>query len=125
MADAAKSRAPRTILLADDQDPVRSTVKMLLESQGYTVTEAVDGVEAVERYLQTSPRFQAVLLDVDMPGLDGVQAMAKIREHDPEAPIILVSGAVHDLDVSDAVLLPKPFASAELIEAIRRASEQT
>ena len=81
----------KTILVVEDYDDVRSLMKLLLESYGYQVTEAADGLEAVESIREPFPDL--VLMDVSMPRMDGLAATKAIRKLDgaSEIPIIAVS----------------------------------
>ena len=80
-----------TILIAEDGDDLRSMLKQFLEANGYRVLEAVDGREAVAVALGERPDL--VLMDLGLPGTDGLSAVAEIREHVPaaELPVLIVS----------------------------------
>lgn len=107
------------ILLADDEEMVRKAVRLILAACGYQITEAVDGEDAVEKYAHASPPFDLVLLDLDMPRLNGLDALAKIRKYHSGAKIILLSGGAHALDPSEVRFVQKPFENAELIKLVR------
>ena len=81
----------KTILVVEDYDDVRHLMKLLLESYGYQVTEAADGVEAVESIREPFPDL--VLMDISMPRMDGLEATKAIRKLDgaSEIPIIAVT----------------------------------
>jgi DNA-binding response OmpR family regulator len=81
----------KTILIAEDSDDLRSMLKQLLEANGYNVLEAVTGREAVEAAIVERPDL--VLMDLGLPGVDGLSAVAEIRERVPvsEMPILIVS----------------------------------
>jgi len=108
------------ILLADDEEMVRKTIRMILAFSGYQVVEAVDGEDAVRKYIDTSPPFDLVLMDYDMPRLSGAEALTRIRRHDPMAKVILLSGGVHFAEMEKVMFLPKPFDNQELIGLIRQ-----
>src|SRR5713101_4876016 len=96
MAKLIRSAAQaERILLADDEEMVRKAIRLVLSFSGYQIVEAVDGEDAVQKYLEASPPFDLVLMDLDMPRLNGAEALARIRRHDPEAKAILLSGGVH------------------------------
>lgn len=80
-----------TILIAEDSDDLRSILRQFLEANGYRVLEAVDGREAVAEALDERPDL--VLMDLGLPGTDGLSAVAEIRAHVPaaEMPILIVS----------------------------------
>jgi DNA-binding response OmpR family regulator len=81
----------QTILIADDNDDLRDMMRQLLESRGYRVLEAADGREAVEAAVRERPAL--VIMDLGMPHLDGLSAVAEIRRHvaAPETEILIVS----------------------------------
>lgn len=80
-----------TILVVEDYDDVRSLMKLLLESYGYQVTEAIDGIEAIECIREPFPDL--ILMDISMPRMDGLAATKAIRKLDgaSEIPIIAVT----------------------------------
>ncbi|MFZ5894541.1 MAG: response regulator [Myxococcota bacterium] len=103
-----------SVLLVDDEQIVRRSMARLLRQAGFDVTEAADGAEAVARY--SRKRFDLVVLDLDMPGLDGEQTQARLVGLDPYARIVFASGHV-DPKREAAVrargalaFLQKPFA---------------
>jgi len=81
----------QTILIAEDGDELREMLSMFLGANGYRVLEATDGREAVEVAVRERPDL--VLMDLAMPGTDGITAVADIREHVPasEMPILILS----------------------------------
>lgn len=112
------------ILLVDDDADVRSTLRLLLEMDRYSVAEAQDGKEALERFKSDS--FDLVITDYVMPGLSGDQLAIQIKKQAPGVRIIMITA--HEgilpkpLKAVDR-LLPKPFQIAELKTAIREVSE--
>lgn len=112
-----------TILLVDDEPTVRRAYARILRGRGYEVLEAADGAEAVATYESTRPRPSLVLLDVNMPNMGGVEALQRLRELDPDARIILLSGQ-SERDAEDIALrrripyLSKPCNVDELLVAI-------
>ena len=81
----------RTVLVVDDFDDTRKVLRLWLERMGYAVTEASDGLEAVEAARTLAPDL--IILDIEMPGLDGLESARRIRQHEGlrEVPIIAVS----------------------------------
>ena len=77
---------PGHILVVDDEEPVRDVLCEYLESQGFGVEAAPDGETALGRH-----RPDLVLLDVRMPGLDGVEVLRRIRHAAPHVPVIMVT----------------------------------
>src|SRR6202521_773531 len=91
VGDAAASIAGSgvTVLEADDNDVAQPLCKRVLEKAGYTVLLAADGLEAVEVALTKNPAM--ILMDVAMPGIDGVEAMRRIKAAMPTMPILIAS----------------------------------
>lgn len=87
-----EKKLSKKVLVVDDHPDTRKVMKILLEMYGYTVVEAADGYEAVERAVNDRPDL--IFMDIGMPLLDGVQATAAIREHYELAniPILVISG---------------------------------
>ncbi len=81
-----------TVLLAEDEQDVRSVVRAMLESLGYSVVEAGDGWEAVEQFRQRQSDIDLVLMDMVMPRLSGEGALDEIRRIAPGVPAVLISG---------------------------------
>ncbi|WP_207843183.1 response regulator transcription factor [Williamsia soli] len=111
------------ILVVDDDRAVRESLRRSLTFNGYTVTTAGDGVEALEKI--TSDRPEAVVLDVMMPRLDGLEVCRRLRSTGDDLPILVltardsVSERVAGLDAGADDYLPKPFALEELLARLR------
>jgi PAS domain S-box-containing protein len=119
-----------TLLVVDDEPLVRNVARVLLESAGFDVVEAANGLEAVQLYRTRGAEIRAVLLDVTMPGLGGVEALKRIREVDPGARVILSSGyderdtiahVERDLGVE---FLQKPYRARTLLSKLRAVLER-
>jgi PAS domain S-box-containing protein len=115
---------PFTVLVADDVEHNRQVVRLLLERIGAKVIEAENGQEAVELYSSESPDF--IIMDIIMPVMDGVKAMANIRELDKskKVPIIALTASGFD-DKRDQLLkagfddyVLKPFTESVLLKSI-------
>jgi two-component system, OmpR family, KDP operon response regulator KdpE len=112
------------ILVVDDEPQIRRVLRSTLSSQGYVITDAKTGEEAVESVRKNKPDL--VLLDVNMPGMGGIAACREIRESS-EAPIIMltVRNAERDkvaaLDAGADDYVVKPFGIEELLARIRAA----
>ncbi len=111
-----------TILIVDDSALARRTCRSMLETEGYTVLEAQDGLAALERYYLDKP--DVVLLDLVMKGMYGLEVLEKLRQMDPDVRVVVVSADVqsssHDLvqQAGGKGFVNKPFDRAELIHAI-------
>lgn len=78
------------ILVIDDQRPIRSTLKDILEMEGHTVSLAEDGAKGVETFTAEKPDL--VLTDIKMPAMDGMEVLAKIMDTKADCPVIMISG---------------------------------
>src|ERR1700716_3527823 len=78
-----------TVLVADDNDVAQRLCKRVLEKAGYTVLVAVDGLQAVDVAMKNHPSM--ILMDVAMPGIDGLEAMRRIKAEMPAMPIVIAS----------------------------------
>jgi two-component system KDP operon response regulator KdpE len=113
-----------TILVVDDEPQIRRVLRSTLTSQGYVITDAKTGEEGVESVRKNKPDL--VLLDVNMPGMGGIEACREIRRAS-EAPIIMltVRNAERDkvlaLDAGADDYVVKPFGIEELLARIRAA----
>jgi two-component system chemotaxis response regulator CheY len=114
-----------TILVVDDSGLARRRARTILEAAGFDVVEAEDGIAAIERYFVSRPDL--VLLDLVMKGMYGLEVLAKLRELDPSARVIIVSADVqtssHQMaaEAGGAGFLIKPLdadAALPLIESI-------
>ena len=116
-----------TILLVEDQDPVRATIARTLRSHGYNVVEARDGVDVMRRWDEGElPPFQMVITDLLMPRMGGEALARELRQGFPNIPILLISGfdergsARGMLERGEAsALLEKPFESQPLLRMVR------
>jgi CheY-like chemotaxis protein len=112
----ATRRPPSTtsVLLVDDEQIVRRSMARLLRQAGFDVTEAADGAEAIARYSRKP--FDLVVLDLDMPGLDGEQTQSRLVALDPFVRIVFASGHVDPKREASVrargalAFLQKPFA---------------
>ncbi len=115
----------KTILVAEDEDSVRSFVVRALTMRGYRVLEADCGEDALKIYQESSETIDAILSDVIMPGLDGPGWVAQARETDPNVKIVFMSGYAEDSYRKDpaqndtAAFLQKPFSLQELTDMMR------
>jgi two-component system, chemotaxis family, chemotaxis protein CheY len=80
------------VLLVDDSALARRSTRRILEGAGYTVVEAEDGMSALERYFVEKP--DAVVLDLVMKGMYGLDVLARLREMDPDARVIVLSADI-------------------------------
>jgi CheY-like chemotaxis protein len=120
----------KRILLVDDDPAARKLYRANLAAGGHQVQEAGTGIEAVEAVERATPEaFDVVLMDLNMPGLDGWMAMSLIRARRPRLPVIILT-ATTGADLKErarnagaADFLSKPCPPADLERAVRRATK--
>jgi len=124
VAAKAEREAP-AVLLVDDDVTVLRAVGRALRSQGYYVVTARDGEEAVRQIAEHA--FDAILSDISMPGIDGIQLLRQVREHDLNVPVILITGepavrtAVQALEYGAFHYLTKPVGPDALEAVLEKA----
>ena len=112
------------ILIVDDERAVRESLRRALELEGYEIELAADGEEALRR-LELEPSPDAAILDVLMPGIDGLEVCRRLRLRGNIVPVLMltaraeVDSRVAGLDAGADDYLPKPFALAELNARLR------
>ena len=119
-----------SVLIADDLTFIKIVLRDILEKSGFrVVAEASTGDEAIARYLDTRP--DVVLMDITMPGMDGLTALRKIRELDPAARIIICSAIGQQrlifqaLEMGAKDYIVKPFQPQRVISALKKALDIT
>ena len=111
----------KQILLVDDEQQVRESIKLLLAIDRHDVVEAAGGEEALE--LLSTQRFDLVILDYFMPGLPGSQVARRMKAMAPFLPILMITAFLEKLGDSDKpvdAVIGKPFAIAELREVMAK-----
>jgi UDP-3-O-acyl N-acetylglucosamine deacetylase len=114
-----------TILVVDDEEKIRHTLRGVLSDEGYDVVEAEDGRAALDALAHHVPRL--AIVDIWMPEVDGIELVQRMRAHAPELPIIVISGhgtietAVRVIRLGAFDFLEKPFALDQLLEVVNRA----
>jgi CheY-like chemotaxis protein len=118
---------PFTVLVADDNDVAQRLCQRVLEKAGYTVLIAVDGLQAVDVALNQHPSM--ILMDVAMPGIDGLEAMRRIKAELPTMPIVIASAHSMASDRERFLaagadnVLSKPFRLADLVAIVARLAQ--
>ncbi len=111
------------VLVVDDEESVRTLMTRMLESFHFRVMEAMDGRDAVERYAAFADSITAVLLDVTMPVMGGLEAFEKIRAINPDVPVLFMSGYMSDGELRNltgaADFIQKPFKLDEFQNKLR------
>jgi CheY-like chemotaxis protein len=111
-----------TILLVDDEALVRKGAAAMLNAGNYEVLEAVDGLDAVSKYQAYPGVFRLVVMDISMPKLNGILAAKRIRELNPGARIIFISGSrlTAPPEAGADGFLTKPLRGKDLVNCVNR-----
>ena len=113
-----------TVLVADDNDVAQRLCRRVLEKAGYGVLIAGDGLQAVDVALKQRPAM--ILMDVAMPGIDGLEAMRRIKAEIPAMPIVIASAHSMSSDRERFLaagaddVLSKPFRLADLVSIVQK-----
>ncbi|AWB08334.1 DNA-binding response regulator (plasmid) [Azospirillum humicireducens] len=116
---------PLRVLVVDDEPPIRRFLRTSLAAQGYDIVEAEDGTKALEEVSRRSPDL--LVLDLGLPGIDGLEVIRCLRGSGVSLPIIVLSsrvdeaGKVEALDLGADDYVTKPFGVEELLARIRTA----
>ena len=114
------------ILIVDDEETIRSLVKDILESMGYTVLGAADGRQAVAMYSERGTAIDLVILDMAMPGMAGPETFERLIAMNPALKVIISTGYAEDERARDLIVkgvkafVQKPFRIDELAGAVRK-----
>ncbi|MGN1051475.1 MAG: response regulator transcription factor [Acutalibacteraceae bacterium] len=110
----------KKILVCEDEDAIRDFIVINLERGGYDVTEATNGEEALLRYDENGGDFDIAILDIMMPGIDGLQVCKELRNKNSGIGIIMLSAKTQEMDKVTGLMLgaddyvTKPFSPSEL-----------
>jgi len=116
-----------TVLVVDDKEMLRDSVGVTLQRAGFTVLAAGDGLAALEMIARRKP--DAVITDLKMPNMTGVELLENIREFDDDLPVVLMTAfgtvetAVEAMSLGAFTYITKPFEGDELLIAVKRAIE--
>ena len=115
----------KNVLICDDAAFMRMMIKDILSKNGYNIAgEAENGIKAIEKYNELKPDL--VLMDITMPEMDGIEALKKIKESDPNATIIMCSAMGQQAMVIEAIqsgakdFIVKPFQPERVLEAVKK-----
>lgn len=118
-----------TVLLVEDEDPVRLFAARALRGKGYTVLEARSGEAALDLLRGENPDIDLMVTDVMMPGIDGPTLIREVRKDRPTLPVVCISGYSEDAlrqriaDSESVAFLPKPFSLKQLAQAVKHATQ--
>ena len=115
----------KNILICDDAAFMRMMIKDILTKNGYNIAgEAENGAKAVEKYAELKPDL--VLMDITMPEMDGIEALKKIKETDPNAAVIMCSAMGQEAMVVQAIkegamdFIVKPFKPDRILQTVTK-----
>jgi CheY-like chemotaxis protein len=117
----------RKLLVVDDEAIIHLLVGEILKSQPLEVVGATSGEEALKTYQETDGAFEIVILDMSLPGMDGLTTFHRLRELDPQVKVIASSGDPHQQAVREIMasgafgLLSKPFRPGHLLDVVQQA----
>ena len=116
----------QTLLVVDDEPPVRTVIGLILEDAGYRVIQAASGQDALTLFERYGPSIDAVVSDVLMPGMSGPDLVQRLLDVQPHLFVLFVSGYASGLtpalmDNRHIAFLGKPFNSDALLDAVRSA----
>ena len=116
------------LLLIDDEESILRVLSLSLKSDGHTVTTAQNGEEGLRLFQEESPDI--VLTDLKMPGMDGLEVLKKVKEHNPDAEVIVITGhgdmdsAIEALQQGASDFINKPIRDEVLTLSLERAEEK-
>ncbi len=118
----------KRILIIDDEQPTLNMFRLLLAAYGYDILTAVNGAEGLETFERERPGV--VLTDIKMPVMDGIEVLKRIKEIDPHAEVIVITGhgdmdlAIRALNLDATDFINKPVQRVALSQALKRAEER-
>jgi CheY-like chemotaxis protein len=123
--DSFRLEGTETILFVEDEDFIRDMVRLTLESKGYKVYAAQDGVTAIQLYKRHKQKIDLVLTDVGLSGMTGIDEFKKLKKLNPEVSVVFTSGFIEP-DVRDKLLMDgakafiqKPYQPQNVLQIVR------
>jgi two-component system nitrogen regulation response regulator NtrX len=117
------------ILVIDDEKSIRNTLKEILEYEGHEVLDAPDGLEGLR--LITAEKFDIIFCDIKMPKMDGLELLEKAMDHNPDVPVVMISGhgnietAVEAIKKGAFDFISKPLDLNRMLITLRNAMEKS
>ena len=114
----------KKVLITDDAAFMRMMIARMLETEGYNIVEACDGIDMLKKYEEHHPDI--VTLDITMPKMDGLEAIKQLKLKYPEAKVIMCSAMGQKVMVLDAMksgacdFIVKPFQKEKVLETIKK-----
>jgi two-component system, cell cycle sensor histidine kinase and response regulator CckA len=116
------NRSAPLILLVDDEESIRTMLRVTLQRHGYQVVEASNGSEAIALFQEHESTLALVLSDVIMPEMDGVELARRLAERRPSLPILFISGSCETIpkELGCHGCIRKPFTPNGIVEQIAK-----
>ena len=117
--------SPMRILIADDHDLVRDTIAIFLESEGMSEIKTVENLDAAVAAVRENGAYDLVLLDYNMPGMDGLNGLRRMKEVNEDKPVAILSGSANPSIAKEAIasgaagFVPKTLGARSMVSAIR------
>jgi len=111
------------VLIIDDEKNIRMTLKKSLQKAGYEVETAINGEDGLEKF--NEEKFPVILLDMKLPGIDGIEVLRKINDLDHQSKIIMITGygsvdtAIEAMKLGAVDYLRKPFKPEEILQLVK------
>lgn len=127
-AGPAVSLQPANVLVIEGNKEVRNVICEMLVTKGHQVTQAADGVQALEKFEKN--RFDLVFVNLSLPGHSGWEVVQRVKSHDPETKVALLTGWGAEINFEQAkekgadFLIPKPFKAAHLLNILGQAKRE-
>tara|TARA_A200000113_G_C8676845_1_gene294216 strand:+ start:205 stop:612 length:408 start_codon:yes stop_codon:yes gene_type:complete len=127
MTETTKPAQPFRILLAEDDESMRTFISLMLKKQGYDVVDCADGAQAYDALINApQSHFDLLLSDVVMPVMDGIELTQKALSYDPHLRVLYITGfsgvesirKPSDVEQDKSQVIPKPFHISELLKKI-------
>jgi CheY-like chemotaxis protein len=114
-----------SILVVDDDQPVRLLLHKILERAGFRVLEASNGSEALKLFQANASQVELLLTDLNMPGRSGIELATEIRRERPNLPVVFISAGFAEFETtprpSGCLSVSKPFRMGELLSCVQTA----
>lgn len=113
-----------SILIVDDSSFMRGKLRAILKKENHTIQEADEGIKGLQ--LASSQRFDVILLDIIMPGMDGLKILGALRERNSSSPVIVITADIQEsvrrqcMELGAVDVLNKPPKESDLLNAIAR-----
>ncbi len=120
------------VLVVDDEENIRDTIRGMLIQQGYTVAVAEDGIDGISRYALAANEIKLIITDLDMPAMDGVTMIRVLKQMNPKLKVIVSSGILRGKQLTGSrsseltalgvkSFLDKPYTAAQILQAVHDA----